>query len=95
MLFIYFLIERDFLIHAHIFPQPIKMQIWQHITNQNSCCIKTVFTYSRLNISIDQWEGTHYPNYFIIDDKDDDYNINNQNNPLSLSSPSLSILLVQ
>ena len=43
----------------------VPTHIWQHITNQNSCHVTTMFTYSHLNTPIDQWERMYYPNYFI------------------------------
>ena len=36
--------------------------IYQSITNQNSCDVTAVFTYSHLNTAIDQWECAYYPN---------------------------------
>ena len=49
-------LKQIFLIHAHISYQPIKTQVWQHITNQNSRDVTAVFPYSHLNTDIDQWE---------------------------------------
>ena len=65
MLFIYFLMEMDFLDTCSFrVNQPIKTRIWKLVTNQNSCDVTIVFTY--FQTCIDQWEGAYYPNYFII-----------------------------
>lgn len=75
--FIYFLIEIYFPDTLSYFLSPnqfwlshnqfwLVMCIWPHITNQNSCVVTTVFTYSDVNMPIDQWESVYYPNYFII-----------------------------
>ena len=65
ILFIYFLMEMDFLdTRSFRVNQPIETRIWNLVTNQNSCDVTTVFTY--FQTSIDQWEGAYYPNYFIM-----------------------------
>ena len=59
---VYLLLDRNrFSWYALIF-LTIKTRTWQHITNQNSCDVTTVFTYSHLNTPLDQWEHAYYPN---------------------------------
>ena len=64
--FFTFWLKQIFLTHAHIPYQPIKMHVWQYITNQNSWDVTAVFTYSHLNTAIDQWECAYYPNNYFI-----------------------------
>ena len=52
--FFYFLIETDFLDTHHIPYQPIKMRVWQHITNQSLFDVTAMFPYPHPNTAIDQ-----------------------------------------
>lgn len=39
--------------------------IWQHMANQNSSDVTTVYTCSHLKTLIDQWESAHCPDYVM------------------------------
>jgi len=64
---VYLLLDRKrFSLYAPYFLPTNRNVHLQHTTNQNSYDVKTVFTYSNLNIPTDQIESAHYPNYFMI-----------------------------
>ena len=79
-------LKQIFLIHAHISYQPIKMRVWQHITNQNSRDVTAVLIYSHLNTGIDQWKCAYYPYFFI--------NNNNKNNNNNYHSMYFSFFFI-
>ena len=66
MLFIYFLIEKDFLYTRPYFLPANRNEHLQHTTNQNSYNDTSLFMYSNLSIPTDQIESAHYPICFMI-----------------------------
>lgn len=57
-------LKQIFLLHTLISYQPLETHIWQH--NQQSLCdVTSVFIYSPLITTIEQWVSASYPNYFI------------------------------
>ena len=61
---VYLLLDRNMVFDTRAYSYlPIKRGIWQHITNQNSCDVTTLFTYSHLNT---QWESTFNANNYFI-----------------------------
>lgn len=68
MLFIFFLIEIDFLHVCSYFLPANQNTHLKHTINQNSS-VTSVSTYCHLNTPVDQWESVYYPTVIIISEK--------------------------